>query len=46
MMVISTLHELLLHTTDVKAWKDLLPQDDPTLKRELTRAFLRYLGAP
>jgi len=46
MMVISTLHELLLHTTDVKAWKGLLPQDDATLKRELTRAFLRYLGAP
>ena len=46
MMVISTLHELLLHTTDMKAWKGLLPQDDATLKRELTRAFLRYLGAP
>ena len=45
-MVISTLHELLLHTTDIKAWKGLLPQDDATLKRELTRSFLRYLGAP
>jgi AcrR family transcriptional regulator len=45
MMVISTLHELLLHTTDLKAWKGLLPQDDLSLRRELTRAFLRYLGA-
>ncbi|HUB08550.1 MAG TPA: TetR/AcrR family transcriptional regulator [Myxococcales bacterium] len=45
-MVISTLHECVLHTTDPKAWKTLLPQDDPALRRELTRAFLRYLGAP
>jgi AcrR family transcriptional regulator len=44
-MVISTLHEFILHTSDPKAWKGLLPQDDPSLKRELTRAFLNYLGA-
>ena len=44
-MVVSTLHDFILHTTDLKAWKTLLPQDDPTLRRELTRAFLRYLGA-
>ncbi len=44
-MVVSTLHDFILHTTDLKAWKTLLPHDDPTLRRELTRAFLRYLGA-
>jgi len=44
-MIISTLHEFILHTTDLKAWKTLLPQDDRALRRELTRAFLRYLGA-
>jgi AcrR family transcriptional regulator len=45
MMVISMLYELLLHPWDVRAWKGLLPQDDVTLRRELTRAFLSYLGA-
>jgi AcrR family transcriptional regulator len=44
-MIINTLHEFVLHTTDLKAWKGLLPQDDLSLRRELTRAFLRYLGA-
>jgi AcrR family transcriptional regulator len=44
-MIVSTLHEFVLHTTDLKAWKTLLPQDDQALRRELTRAFLRYLGA-
>jgi AcrR family transcriptional regulator len=44
-MIINTLHEFILHTTDLKAWKTLLPQDDQALRRELTRAFLRYLGA-
>lgn len=44
LMVISTLHELILNTPEIKAWKGLLPQDDQALKRELTRAFLRYLG--
>ncbi len=46
MMVISTLHELVLHMWEPKAWKTLLPPDDQALRRELTRAFLRYLGAP
>ena len=45
MMVISTLHELVLNTSEIKMWKGLLPQDDRTLKDELTRAFLSYLGA-
>jgi AcrR family transcriptional regulator len=44
MMVISTLHELVLNTSEIKQWKGLLPQDDRALKNELTRAFLRYLG--
>jgi hypothetical protein len=44
-MIVSTLHEFVLHTTDLKAWKTLLPQDDQALRRERTRAFLRYLGA-
>jgi AcrR family transcriptional regulator len=46
MMSISTLHEFILHTSDPKAWKGLVPRDDQALKRELTRAFLLYLGAP
>jgi AcrR family transcriptional regulator len=44
MMVISTLLELLLQGSDTRAWKAVVPQDDATLKRELTRAFLSYLG--
>jgi AcrR family transcriptional regulator len=45
MMVISTLHELVVEVSDIKAWKGLLPQDDRALKDELTRSFLSYLGA-
>ena len=45
MMVISTLYELLLPPSDPKALKGLVPQDDVALRRELTRAFLSYLGA-
>jgi AcrR family transcriptional regulator len=45
MMVISTLYELLLPPSDVNAWPGLLDQDDGTLRRELTSAFLSYLGA-
>jgi AcrR family transcriptional regulator len=45
MMVISTLHELVVMPISVKDWKGLLPKDDQALKRELTRAFLRYLEA-
>jgi hypothetical protein len=44
-MVVSTLHELILNTSEIRMWKGLLPQDDRTLKDELTRAFLSYLGA-
>jgi AcrR family transcriptional regulator len=45
MMVISTLYELLLPPSDIRAWKGLMPQDDATLRGELTRAFLSYVGA-
>lgn len=45
-MVFGTLRELLLPPSNVSAWKGLVPQDDATLRRELTRAFLSYLEAP
>jgi AcrR family transcriptional regulator len=45
LMVISTLQELVLDTTEMRVWKGLMPPDDRTLKDELTRAFLGYLGA-
>ena len=44
-MVISTLQEVILNTPEPKVWKGLLPMDDATLKKELTRAFLSYLHA-
>jgi len=44
MMVVGTLFELVVFPSDLKAWKHLLPKDDQTLKQELTRAFLSYLG--
>jgi AcrR family transcriptional regulator len=43
MMLISTLLEIILYCADELAWKRVLPLDDATLKRELTRAFLSYL---
>ena len=44
MMVIGTLLEVVVNPGDVKLWKGLLPKDDRTLKAEMTRAFLSYLG--
>ena len=44
MMVISTLQEIVLNTPDANYWKDLLPKNDHALRRELTQAFLSYLG--
>jgi AcrR family transcriptional regulator len=44
MMVVSTVYELVVTHSDLSSWKDLLPKDDQALKRELTRAFLSYLG--
>jgi AcrR family transcriptional regulator len=45
MMVIGALWEVVVNSGDTKLWKGLLPKDDRTLKVELTRAFLHYLGA-
>jgi AcrR family transcriptional regulator len=45
MMVTSTLFEVVVTPTDLGPLKRFLP-DDAGLKRELTRAFLNYLGAP
>jgi len=44
MVVVSTIIELVVLPLDRRAWKDLLPEDDQALKRELTRIFLGYLG--
>jgi AcrR family transcriptional regulator len=44
MMVNGTLWEVVVNPGDVKLWKGLLPNDNRTLKVELTRAFLNYLG--
>lgn len=44
MMVSSTLFDWVVMPLDVGAWKSFLPKDDLALKRELTRAFLSYLG--
>ncbi|HEY2912532.1 MAG TPA: TetR/AcrR family transcriptional regulator [Candidatus Angelobacter sp.] len=44
MMVSSTLYDWVVMPLDVGAWKSFLPKDDLALKRELTRAFLSYLG--
>jgi AcrR family transcriptional regulator len=43
-MVIGTLLEVVVNPWDVKLWKGVLPKDDRTLKGEITRAFLSYLG--
>ena len=45
MMLIGTLWEVIVNPGDIKVWKGLLPKDDSTLKVELVRSFLRYLGA-
>lgn len=44
MMVSSMLYDWVVMPLDVSAWKAFLPKDDQALKRELTRAFLSYLG--
>ena len=43
-MVVGTLWEVVVNPGDIKLWKGLLPKDDRTLKSELTRSFLSYLG--
>jgi|ERR1041385_1682874 AcrR family transcriptional regulator len=44
MMVISTLIELVVMPQDPSQCKGLWPQDDRSMKKELVRAFLSYLG--
>jgi AcrR family transcriptional regulator len=43
-MVMGTLWEVLVVPGDTKLWKALMPKDDRSLKRELVRSFLSYLG--
>lgn len=40
----STLVELILADHDLRCWQALIPKDDQTLKQELLRNFLSYLG--
>jgi AcrR family transcriptional regulator len=44
MMVISTLFDLVVMPQDPSLYKGLWPQDDRTIKKEMVRAFLNYLG--
>ena len=44
MTVISTLFELVVLPQDPSLYKGLWPQDDRTLKKEVVRVFLNYLG--
>jgi AcrR family transcriptional regulator len=44
MMLTSTLIELILVDHDLRNWQAVIPKDDQSLKRELLRAFLSYLG--
>lgn len=42
--LVSTLIELILVDHDLRCWQVVIPKDDQTLKRELLRNFLSYLG--
>jgi AcrR family transcriptional regulator len=44
MTLASTLIELILVDHDLKNWQAVIPKDDQSLKRELLRTFLNYLG--
>ena len=44
MMLNSALIELILVDHDMKNWQAVIPKDDLSLKRELLRSFLSYLG--
>jgi AcrR family transcriptional regulator len=44
MMLSSALIELILVDHDMKNWQTVVPKDDLSLKRELLRSFLSYLG--
>lgn len=43
-MTVGALWELVVTRPDPKLWVGLIPIDEQTLKRELTRSFLNYLG--
>jgi AcrR family transcriptional regulator len=43
-MLIGTLYELVVTPQDPSLYKGLWPQDDRTMKKELVRSFLNYLG--
>ncbi len=42
--VMCTIRELLIVAPDLRDWRGVVPADDDQLKKELTRAFLSYLG--
>jgi AcrR family transcriptional regulator len=44
MMLISALIELIFVDHDMQNWQAVIPRDDQSLKRELLRSFLSYLG--
>lgn len=44
MMVVGTLYQLVVWPTELQEMRDLLPNDDEALARELTRALVMYLG--
>ena len=44
MMLTSSLIELILVDRDMKNWQAVIPKDDQSLKRELLRSVLSYLG--
>ena len=44
MMAVGALWQLVVNPPDPKLCKGLIPRDDKTLQRELTRSFLSYLG--
>ena len=44
MMLASALIELILVDHDMKNWQTVIPKDNESLKRELLRSFLSYLG--
>lgn len=43
-MIVGALYQVVVWPMQLKATKDLLPGNDDALARELTRAFLAYLG--
>jgi len=44
MMLVSALIELIFVDHDMQNWQAVIPRDDQSLKRELLRSFLTYLG--